>query len=48
MTLLLPLVLAACGGTAPSSQSGPATISIGSSSLGQILVGANGKTLYLF
>jgi predicted lipoprotein with Yx(FWY)xxD motif len=56
MTLLLPLALAACGGAAagygggaaPSSQSGPATISVGSSSLGQILIGANGKTLYLF
>ena len=56
MTLLLPLALAACGGAAagygggaaPSSQSEPATISVASSSLGQILVGANGKTLYLF
>ena len=55
MTLLLPLALAACGsaaagyggGAAPGSP-GPATISVGSSSLGQILVGANGKTLYLF
>ncbi|MDQ6879118.1 MAG: hypothetical protein M3082_15795 [Candidatus Dormibacteraeota bacterium] len=56
MTLLLPVALAACGsaatnyggGAAPSSQSGAATISVGSSSLGQILVGGNGKTLYLF
>jgi predicted lipoprotein with Yx(FWY)xxD motif len=56
MTLLLPFALAACGsaaagyggGTAPSSQSAPATISVASSGLGQILVGANGKTLYLF
>jgi predicted lipoprotein with Yx(FWY)xxD motif len=56
MTLLLPFALAACGGaaagygggTAPSSPSGPATISVASSGLGQILVGANGKTLYLF
>ncbi|MDQ6885239.1 MAG: hypothetical protein M3077_13560 [Candidatus Dormibacteraeota bacterium] len=56
MTLLLPFALAACGttaasyggGAAPSSQSGPATLSVGSSGLGQILVGANGKTLYLF
>jgi predicted lipoprotein with Yx(FWY)xxD motif len=56
LTLMLPFALAACGGaaagygggTSPSSQSGAATISIASSSLGQILVGANGKTLYLF
>jgi predicted lipoprotein with Yx(FWY)xxD motif len=56
MVLFLPLALAACGGAAagygggatPSSQSGPATISVASNSLGQILVGANGKTLYLF
>jgi predicted lipoprotein with Yx(FWY)xxD motif len=56
ITLLLPLALAACGGAAagygggaaPSSPSGAATISVGSSSLGQILVDANGKTLYLF
>lgn len=55
-SLLLPFALAACGGAAagygggaaPSPQSGPATISVGSSSLGQILVGANGKSLYLF
>ena len=56
ITLLLPFALAACGtaasnyggGVAPSSPSGAATISVGSSSLGQILVDANGKTLYLF
>jgi predicted lipoprotein with Yx(FWY)xxD motif len=56
ITLLLPFALAACGtaasnyggGAAPSSPSGAATISVGSSSLGQILVDANGKTLYLF
>jgi predicted lipoprotein with Yx(FWY)xxD motif len=56
LTLMLPFALAACGttaagyggGTAPSSQSAPATISVASNSLGQILVGANGKTLYLF
>jgi predicted lipoprotein with Yx(FWY)xxD motif len=55
-TLMLPFALAACGtaatnyggGAAPNSLSGPATISVASSSLGQILVGANGKTLYLF
>jgi predicted lipoprotein with Yx(FWY)xxD motif len=55
LTLLLPFALAACGttaagyggGTAPSSQSAPATISVASTSLGQILVGANGKTLSL-
>ena len=56
MTLLVPFALAACGsattgyggGTAPSSQSGSATISVQGSSLGQILVDGNGKTLYLF
>lgn len=56
ITLLLPFALAACGtaasnyggGAAPSSPSAAATISVGSSSLGQILVDANGKTLYLF
>jgi len=56
MTLLLPVALAACGGAAggygggaaPSSQSGAATISVQGSSLGQILVDGNGKTLYLF
>jgi len=32
----------------PSSQSGPATISVQGSGLGQILVDGNGKTLYLF
>src|SRR5438132_14307799 len=56
MTLLVPFALAACGtaatnyggGSAPSSASGSATISVQASSLGQILVDANGKTLYLF
>src|SRR5438552_5749647 len=56
MTVLLPCALAACGsaasgygsGTAPSSQSGAATISVQASSLGRILVDGNGKTLYLF
>jgi predicted lipoprotein with Yx(FWY)xxD motif len=56
MTLLVPFALAACGtaatnyggGSAPSSPSGPATISVHGSSLGQILVDGNGKTLYLF
>jgi len=56
MTLLVPFALAACGtaatnyggGTAPSSASGAATISVAGSSLGQILVDAKGKTLYLF
>jgi len=55
-TLLVPFALAACGtattgyggGSAPSSRSGPATISVRASSLGQILVDGNGKTLYLF
>ena len=56
MTLFLPFALAACGiaatnyggGLAPSSQSGSATVSVADSSLGQILVDGNGKTLYLF
>ena len=56
LTLILPFALAACGGAAAGygggaaqgSPSGAATISVASSSLGQILVGANGKTLYLF
>src|SRR5438445_5106555 len=56
MTLLVPFALAACGtaatnyggGTAPSSASGAATISVAGSSLGQILVDEKGKTLYLF
>jgi predicted lipoprotein with Yx(FWY)xxD motif len=56
LTLMLPFALAACGttaagyggGTAPSPQSAPATVSVRSTSLGQILVDANGKTLYLF
>ena len=56
MTLLVPFALAACGtaatnyggGSAPTSASGSATISVQASSLGQILVDGNGKTLYLF
>ena len=56
MTLFLPFALAACGtaatnyggGSAPSSPSGSATVSVAGSSLGQILVDGNGKTLYLF
>jgi predicted lipoprotein with Yx(FWY)xxD motif len=55
-TFLVPFALAACGtaatgyggGSAPSSPSRPATISVRASSLGQILVDANGRTLYLF
>jgi predicted lipoprotein with Yx(FWY)xxD motif len=54
--LIFPLALAACGtgatnaggGATGSSQSGPATVSVRGSSLGQILVDVNGKTLYLF
>jgi predicted lipoprotein with Yx(FWY)xxD motif len=54
--LLVPFALAACGtaatgyggGSAPSSLSGPATISVRANTLGQILVDGNGKTLYLF
>jgi predicted lipoprotein with Yx(FWY)xxD motif len=54
---LLPIILAACGSAAsnyggPSSQSnsasGTATLSTRGSSLGQILVDATGKTLYIF
>ena len=55
MTLFLPFALAACGtaatnygASAPSSQSGSASVSVADSSLGQILVDGNGKTLYLF
>jgi predicted lipoprotein with Yx(FWY)xxD motif len=56
LTLLLPFALAACGAgavnyggaAAPGSPSPSATISAGGSSLGQILVDGNGKTLYLF
>ena len=56
LTLFFPFALAACGtvagnygsSTTPTSASGPATISVRGSSLGQILVDDNGKTLYLF
>src|SRR5205823_11975052 len=55
LTLALPLALAACGtaatnygGGATSSPSTSATISVRGSGLGQILVGGNGKSLYLF
>src|SRR2546430_6733463 len=56
VTLLVPFALAACGtaatnyggGSAPTSPSGSATISVQGSSLGQILVDGNGKALYLF
>ena len=56
MTLFLPFALAACGtaatnyggGSAPGSPSGSATVSVADSSLGQILVDGNGKTIYLF
>ena len=56
LILLFPFALAACGtvaanngaGATHSSPSGPATISVHGSSLGQILVDANGQTVYLF
>src|SRR5207237_6266326 len=55
LTLFLPFALAACGtaatnygGGATSSPSTSSTISVRGSSLGQILVGGNGKSLYLF
>src|SRR5437879_12783551 len=51
LTLLLPFALAATnygGGAAPGSPSTSATVSVGGSSLGQILVDANGKSPYLF
>jgi predicted lipoprotein with Yx(FWY)xxD motif len=56
LILVLPFVLAACGtgagpyggGPSASSPSGAATISVRGSGLGQILVDASGKTLYLF
>src|ERR1700686_5134753 len=54
--LLLPFALVACGttaagyggGAAPSPKSAPATVSFSTTSLGEILVDANGKTLYPF
>ncbi|HET9847254.1 MAG TPA: hypothetical protein VFR68_01705 [Candidatus Dormibacteraeota bacterium] len=55
LILLLPFALAACGaasgygtGSTAPSQSAAATVSVRSTSLGQILVAGNGKTLYLF
>src|SRR5947209_16032272 len=57
---LIPLVLAACGSVAGNTNgagasasasvapSAGATVSVGSSRLGQILVDGSGKTLYLF
>ena len=55
LTLFLPFALAACGtaatnygGGATSSPSTSSTISVRGSSLGQILVGGSGKSLYLF
>src|SRR5207302_9355010 len=54
MTLLLPFALAACGsaatnyggGPGPSPPSASATVSLAGSSLAQILVAANGKSLH--
>jgi predicted lipoprotein with Yx(FWY)xxD motif len=56
LSVLLPLALAGCGtatagyggSASPSSPSGSATISVRGTSLGQILVGGNGKSVYLF
>ena len=51
VALVVPVVLAACGSagnTSLTTPSGPATVSVRGSSLGQILVDGNGKTLYLF
>ena len=55
MILFLPFALAACGtvpgygtGSPAPTQSAGATLSVRSSSLGQIMVDGNGKTLYLF
>ena len=56
LILFFPFALAACGtaaanngsGATQSSPSGPATISVRGSNLGQILVDGNGQTLYLF
>jgi len=45
----LVLVVAACGsGAGPTPAGGTGSVQLASSSLGQILVGSNGKTLYGF
>jgi predicted lipoprotein with Yx(FWY)xxD motif len=44
----LALVAAGCGGAIPSSDGGPATLKLTSSTLGRFLVDAQGHSLYLF
>jgi len=44
----LAVVAAGCGGAVPSSNGGKATVKVGRSNLGRILVDGKGHTLYLF
>ena len=44
----LALFAAGCGGAVPSSDGGPATVKLSSSSHGTYLVDGQGHTLYLF
>jgi predicted lipoprotein with Yx(FWY)xxD motif len=44
----LAVVAAGCGGAVPSSNGGKATVKVGQSKLGRILVDGQGHTLYLF
>ena len=44
----LVFVVAGCGGAVPSSNGGHATVKLGQSKLGRILVDGQGHTLYLF
>ena len=44
----LALVAAGCGGAVPSSDGGPATLKLSSSSNGNYLVDSQGHTVYLF
>jgi predicted lipoprotein with Yx(FWY)xxD motif len=46
--LALAFVAAGCGGAVPSSDGGPATLKLSSSSHGTYLVDSRGHTLYLF
>lgn len=50
LVVAMIVVLAACssGGATAAPSSAPATIALGDSSLGQIIVDASGKSLYLF
>jgi predicted lipoprotein with Yx(FWY)xxD motif len=46
--ITLAFVAAGCGGAIPSSNGGPATLKLSSSTHGQFLVDSQGHTLYLF